>query len=572
MSACSPAPASTTTSTPLPCRRLTTSGTSATRRSPSALSLGTPTFMRGRNLSDRARCRSAPGGQRHGQVPADGEREPVFERALLEGPRGRRRPRGIGAGDDPHRPFVGALDRRHEAAAGAQRPGDPPVRRERGDRAPVARHAGVDAAGARSMLERVGRRIEAQRGPRADEHPQGLRSPRGLQPAAGGGDVEGGQPVADQAAGRAAGVGALDADRQALAVDAVPEGLGERADDRRRAHARRGDVGPHAGAPVGGGRKGRGNGAAARGRAHARRGDVGPHAVAAVDGGLVARRHAVDPALAAGLAAQEGAELRAALGLCLAQEDGPEVAGDGDLDGGLVSGLAHTAAGQQQRGAEEAASCVRQRGRNATGRYIRLVTVNLTRIYTGLGDGGETHLGDMSRVPKTHPRIEAYGAIDELNALVGLALTAEGLPERYAQWLRRVQNDLFDLGADLSVPEGGEKKRLRVAPEQVTWLEQACDEVNATLEPLKSFVLPGGSVAAAHLHVCRTVGRRAERRALAVQDANPEGVRYLNRLSDLLFILSRGANAGDEPLWVPGGFRPVARAPPRAPRSPSAPP
>jgi cob(I)alamin adenosyltransferase len=203
------------------------------------------------------------------------------------------------------------------------------------------------------------------------------------------------------------------------------------------------------------------------------------------------------------------------------------------------------------------------------------VTVNLTRIYTRLGDGGETHLGDMSRVPKTHPRIEAYGAIDELNALVGLALTAEGLPERYAEWLRRVQNDLFDLGADLSVPEPddtgaarsgeagrragsrpvGERKRLRVAPEQVAWLEGACDEVNATLEPLKSFVLPGGSVAAAHLHVCRTVCRRAERRALAVEDANPEVVRYLNRLSDLLFILSRGANAGDEPLWEPGRFR-----------------
>jgi cob(I)alamin adenosyltransferase len=183
------------------------------------------------------------------------------------------------------------------------------------------------------------------------------------------------------------------------------------------------------------------------------------------------------------------------------------------------------------------------------------VTVNLTRIYTRLGDGGETHLGDMSRVAKTHPRIEAYGAIDELNALVGLALTVDGLPERYAEWLRRVQNDLFDLGADLSVPEGGEKKRLRVVPEQVTWLEQACDEVNATLAPLKSFVLPGGSAAAALLHVCRTVCRRAERRALVVEDANPEVVRYLNRLSDLLFILSRGANAGDEPLWEPGRFR-----------------
>ena len=183
------------------------------------------------------------------------------------------------------------------------------------------------------------------------------------------------------------------------------------------------------------------------------------------------------------------------------------------------------------------------------------VTVNLTRIYTRLGDGGETHLGDMSRVAKTHPRIEAYGAIDELNALVGLALTAEGLPERYAGWLRRVQNDLFDLGADLSVPPGGERERLRVLADQVTWLEGACDEVNATLEPLKSFVLPGGSVAAAHLHVCRTVCRRAERRTLAVTDANPEVLRYLNRLSDLLFILSRDANKGDEPLWQPGQSR-----------------
>jgi cob(I)alamin adenosyltransferase len=138
---------------------------------------------------------------------------------------------------------------------------------------------------------------------------------------------------------------------------------------------------------------------------------------------------------------------------------------------------------------------------------------------------------------------------------VGVALTIDGMPERYGEWLRRVQNDLFDLGADLSVPEGGERERLRVSPEQVEWLEGACDEVNATLEPLRSFVLPGGSPAAAHLHVCRTVCRRAERRALAVEDANPEVVRYLNRLSDLFFILSRGANAGDEPLWDPHRYR-----------------
>jgi cob(I)alamin adenosyltransferase len=184
------------------------------------------------------------------------------------------------------------------------------------------------------------------------------------------------------------------------------------------------------------------------------------------------------------------------------------------------------------------------------------MTVNLTRIYTKLGDGGETHLGDMSRVPKTHPRIEAYGEIDELNAQVGVALTVEGLPDRYGEWLRHVQNDLFDLGADLSVPDDpSDRERLRVRPEQVSWLEEACDEVNDTLAPLKSFVLPGGTPAAAHLHVCRTVCRRAERRALLVDGANPEVVRYLNRLSDLLFILSRGANGGDEPLWEPGRFR-----------------
>jgi cob(I)alamin adenosyltransferase len=189
------------------------------------------------------------------------------------------------------------------------------------------------------------------------------------------------------------------------------------------------------------------------------------------------------------------------------------------------------------------------------------VTVNLTRIYTRLGDDGQTHLGDMSRVAKTDPRIEAYGTVDELNALIGLALTAEGLPAAHAAWLEHVQNDLFDLGADLSVPEPapGEKpsrERLRLLPEQVTWLEQRCDEVNAGLEPLKSFVLPGGSIAAAHLHVCRTVCRRAERRLLLVEGANPETLRYLNRLSDLLFILARAANAGGaEPLWQPGRFR-----------------
>jgi len=186
------------------------------------------------------------------------------------------------------------------------------------------------------------------------------------------------------------------------------------------------------------------------------------------------------------------------------------------------------------------------------------VTVNLTRIYTRLGDAGETHLGDMSRVPKNHPRIAAYGDVDELNAQLGVTLTLADLPQEYAAWLRRIQNDLFDLGADLSVPEpeaqdDAGRTRLRLRADQTAWLEARCDEVNATLAPLKSFVLPGGTPAAAQLHVCRTVCRRAERRALLVEDANPEVLRYLNRLSDLLFILSRGANDGEEPLWQPGG-------------------
>jgi cob(I)alamin adenosyltransferase len=192
------------------------------------------------------------------------------------------------------------------------------------------------------------------------------------------------------------------------------------------------------------------------------------------------------------------------------------------------------------------------------------MTVNLTRIYTRLGDDGETHLGDMSRVSKLHPRVEAYGTVDELNATIGVALLAPGMPKKFVEWLRRVQNDLLDVGADLSVPTPppaaaeGARPRLRVDAAYTEWLEQACDEVNATLEPLRSFVIPGGTPAASQLHVCRTVCRRAERRALAVEDhGSPEVVRYLNRLSDLLFILARAANVetGDdrsEPLWDPG--------------------
>jgi cob(I)alamin adenosyltransferase len=179
--------------------------------------------------------------------------------------------------------------------------------------------------------------------------------------------------------------------------------------------------------------------------------------------------------------------------------------------------------------------------------------INLTRIYTRLGDGGETHLGDMSRVPKTDPRIEAYGTVDELNAQIGMALAlAPELPERFRDWLRRVQNDLFDLGADLCLPPESHEGKLAVRAEQTRWLEERCDEVNEELPPLASFVLPGGRPAAAVLHVCRTVCRRAERRVLAVDSVNPEVVAYLNRLSDLLFILARSASEGEEVLWKPG--------------------
>lgn len=181
------------------------------------------------------------------------------------------------------------------------------------------------------------------------------------------------------------------------------------------------------------------------------------------------------------------------------------------------------------------------------------MTVNLTRIYTRLGDDGETHLGDMSRVPKTDARIEAYGTVDELNATLGVVRALPEMPAPLSDRLARIQNDLFDVGADLSVPADDERDRLRVAAEQTAWLERVIDEVLEGLEPLKSFVLPGGTPAAAQLHVARTVCRRAERRVLAMgRAASPEVVRYLNRLSDLLFVLAREANAGDEPLWEPG--------------------
>ena len=177
--------------------------------------------------------------------------------------------------------------------------------------------------------------------------------------------------------------------------------------------------------------------------------------------------------------------------------------------------------------------------------------VRLTKIYTRGGDKGETSLGDGSRVSKLDPLVRAYGAIDELNSVVGWAQV-----ENRDARLERVQNDLFDLGADLSVPfEDGDGK-LRVTQAQIEALERDCDEANEPLEPLKSFVLPGGTEAAARLHVARAVCRRAESVALWAADErpmNPLALVYLNRLSDLLFILARAVNAGQEPLWKPGG-------------------
>jgi len=182
--------------------------------------------------------------------------------------------------------------------------------------------------------------------------------------------------------------------------------------------------------------------------------------------------------------------------------------------------------------------------------------VRLTKIYTRGGDAGETSLGDGARVSKLDARIAAYGTVDELNAAIGLVLATD-CPEPIREVLGRVQNELFDLGADLSVPMEHEA-RLRVTQSQVDALEHDCDRFNAELPELKSFVLPGGGKAAALLHVARTVCRRAEREALAasrVYAVNPVGLVYLNRLSDLLFILARAANAADgreEPLWRPG--------------------
>jgi cob(I)alamin adenosyltransferase len=185
--------------------------------------------------------------------------------------------------------------------------------------------------------------------------------------------------------------------------------------------------------------------------------------------------------------------------------------------------------------------------------------VRLTRIYTRGGDSGETSLGDGSRVSKLDCRIGAFGSVDELNSALGLVLAGE-LADDVRAALTRIQNELFDVGADLSVP-WGVTDRLRVDQASIDRLEQLCDRFNAELPELRSFVLPGGTEAAARLHVARALCRRAEREVLLASqevDLNPLVLAYVNRLSDLLFILARTANARadvDEPLWRPGGDR-----------------
>jgi cob(I)alamin adenosyltransferase len=189
--------------------------------------------------------------------------------------------------------------------------------------------------------------------------------------------------------------------------------------------------------------------------------------------------------------------------------------------------------------------------------------VNLTRIYTRTGDAGQTRLGDNSVAAKTDARLHAYADVDEANAHLGLAISLGGLDTDVVAVLTHVQNDLFDVGADLCTPvvPDPEYPPLRVEQAYVDRLEGWCDQYNEALEPLRSFILSGGTPGSAHLHVCRTVVRRAERSAWAAHaehaaSMNPLAITYLNRLSDLLFILARHANReqGDV-LWVPGGER-----------------
>jgi cob(I)alamin adenosyltransferase len=189
--------------------------------------------------------------------------------------------------------------------------------------------------------------------------------------------------------------------------------------------------------------------------------------------------------------------------------------------------------------------------------------VNLTRIYTRTGDAGETRLGDMSRTTKTDLRLQAYATVDEGNAHIGVAIATGGLEDDVVAVLTTVQNDLFDVGADFCTPvvENPEFPPLRIEQAYVDRLEAWCDEFNADLPKLRSFILNGGTPGAAHLHVARTVVRRAERAAWAAWDEheatmNVLAIKYLNRLSDLLFILARHANRENgDVLWVPGGER-----------------
>ena len=182
--------------------------------------------------------------------------------------------------------------------------------------------------------------------------------------------------------------------------------------------------------------------------------------------------------------------------------------------------------------------------------------VYLSRIYTKTGDLGETGLGDGSRVPKDHPRVTAYGSVDELNAVLGVFVSA--LPHNdHADLIRSIQNDLFDVGADLCLPPKDNEQALRVRAEQGARLEKAIDQLNDRLQPLKSFVLPGGTSAAAWCHLARTVCRRAERDVVTLshtESVNPQVIIYLNRLSDLLFVLARVCNDDGmiDVLWVPG--------------------
>ena len=190
--------------------------------------------------------------------------------------------------------------------------------------------------------------------------------------------------------------------------------------------------------------------------------------------------------------------------------------------------------------------------------------VRLSRIYTRAGDGGRTRLGDMSEADKHDPRVDAYGTVDEANAAIGLAICALEPDHELIELLRAIQNDLFDLGADLCVPDRGEPlefEPLRVTPAQTERLEQFIDRYNERLEPLNSFILPGGSELSARLHIARTITRRAERCVTAlIADGEPVSaavLTYLNRLSDLLFVLARIANDDGQTdiLWTPGAGR-----------------